>query len=132
MTDLYATPTRFSWIFLGGPEVGEIHAGFGHALSDGWTKVVDAVRQVAPIHRTQSWRGSRFARRSSLFAPSRLRDPQLQSEQWRDFLARTIESFQEATEIFSDFNMDVGDHAISKYLQLVSGHQDALSRLFPV
>src|ERR1700722_2357946 len=49
MTDVYATPTRFSWIFQGGPEVGEIHAGFGHALSDGWTKVVDAVRQVAPI-----------------------------------------------------------------------------------
>ena len=49
MTDLYATPTRFSWLFQGGPEVGEIHAGFGHALSDGWGKVVDALRTVAPI-----------------------------------------------------------------------------------
>ena len=48
MTDLHATPVRFSWIFQGGPEVGEIHAGFGHALSDGWRKVLAALNKVAP------------------------------------------------------------------------------------
>ena len=213
MTDLYATPTRFSWMFLGGPEVGEIHAGFGHALSDGWTKVVDAVRAVAPIppvmetnsvdaRRTfwitghslggalASLAGAAFSllpgyvirpvsgiytfgqpriglhnfcdNYARLLTPRTFRfvnnkdlvprvpfqgwdysdvgemihftqtgDPQLQSEQWRDFLARTLESFQEAAEMFLDFKMDVGDHAISNYLQLVAGHQDALGRLFP-
>jgi hypothetical protein len=30
MTDLYATPVRFPWIFENGPSAGNIHAGFGH------------------------------------------------------------------------------------------------------
>jgi len=212
MTDLYATPARFSWIFLGGPEVGEIHAGFGHTLSDGWAKVLDAVRAVAPIppametdsvdaRRTfwitghslggalASLAGAAFSllpgsvirpvsgiytfgqpriglhnfcdNYGRLLTPRTFRfvnnkdlvpripfqgwdysdvgemihftetgDPQLQSQQWRDFLVRTVESFQEAFDIFSHLNMDVGDHAISNYLRLVSDHQDALGRLF--
>lgn len=212
MTDLYATPTRFSWIFQGGPEVGEIHAGFGHALSDGWGKVLDAVRAVAPIplsmdttsvdaRRTfwitghslggalASLAGAAFSllpdnvirpvsgiytfgqpriglhnfcdNYSRLLTPRTFRlvnnkdlvprvpfrgwdysdvgemihfidsgTPALQSEQWRDFLARTLESFQETVEIFVNFNMDVGDHAISNYRRLVADHQDALNRLF--
>jgi triacylglycerol lipase len=213
MTDLYATPTRFSWLFQGGPEVGEIHAGFGHALSDGWGKVVDAVRTVAPIpaamdttsvdaQRTlwitghslggalASLAGAGFSllpdkvirpvsgiytfgqpriglhnfcdNYGRLLPPKTFRlvnnkdlvprvpfrgwdysdvgemihfidsgVPELQSLQWRDFLARTLESFQEAVEIFANFDMDVGDHAISNYRRLVAKHQDALSRLFP-
>jgi triacylglycerol lipase len=213
MTDLYATPTRFSWLFQGGPEVGEIHAGFGHALSDGWGKVVDAVRTVAPIpaamdttsvdaQRTlwitghslggalASLAGAGFSllpdkvirpvsgiytfgqpriglhnfcdNYGRLLTPKTFRlvnnkdlvprvpfrgwdysdvgemihfidsgVPELQSLQWRDFLARTLESFQEAVEIFANFDMDVGDHAISNYQRLVAKHQDALSRLFP-
>jgi triacylglycerol lipase len=213
MTDLYATPTRFSWLFQGGPEVGEIHAGFGHALSDGWGKVVDAVRTVAPIpaamdttsvdaQRTlwitghslggalASLAGAGFSllpdkvirpvsgiytfgqpriglhnfcdNYGRLLTPKTFRlvnnkdlvprvpfrgwdysdvgemihfidsgVPELQSLQWRDFLARTLESFQEAVEIFANFDMDVGDHAISNYRRLVAKHQDALSRLFP-
>jgi triacylglycerol lipase len=43
MTDLEATPAPFPWLFEGGPEVGQIHAGFGHALRDAWRKVSDAV-----------------------------------------------------------------------------------------
>ena len=37
---------------------------------------------------------------------------------------------QEAVEIFANFNMDVGDHAIGNYRRLVADHQDALNRLF--
>jgi triacylglycerol lipase len=33
-TDLHATPANFDWIFQGAPHVGQIHAGFGHALVD--------------------------------------------------------------------------------------------------
>ena len=48
MSDLYSTPARFSWLFEGAPEVGDVHAGFGHALRDAWEKVVAAVRKVSP------------------------------------------------------------------------------------
>ena len=34
MSDLYFTPARFSCLFKGAPEVGDVHAGFGHALRD--------------------------------------------------------------------------------------------------
>jgi triacylglycerol lipase len=48
MSDLYSTPARFSWLFEGAPEVGDVHAGFGHALRDAWNKIVDAVEAIAP------------------------------------------------------------------------------------
>jgi triacylglycerol lipase len=57
-------------------------------------------------------------------------DPELQSLQWRDFLARTLESFEEVFEILGNINMDIGDHSMSKYRQLVSDQQQALDRLF--
>jgi triacylglycerol lipase len=212
MTDLYATPVRFSWIFQGGPEVGDIHAGFGHALSDGWRKIVAAVRAVAPqpvtldadsidarrtlwitghslggalaaltgaafsllpdkvirpvsgiytfgqprigLHnfcdnygRLLSSRTFRLVNKKDLVPRVPFRgwdysdvgemihftqsgDPERQSQQWREFLARTFESFEEAIEIFANFNMEVGDHAIANYRQLVADHQEALNRLF--
>jgi triacylglycerol lipase len=212
MTDLHATPVRFSWIFQGGAEVGDVHAGFGHALSDGWHKVVAAVRTVAPqpaamdidsidARRTlwitgHSLGGALAALAGAAFSllpgnvirpvsgiytfgqpriglhnfcdnygrlltPQTFRlvnnkdlvprvpfrgwdysdvgemihftnsgEPERQSQQWRDFLARTLESFAEAIEIFAHFDMDVGDHAIANYRQLVADHQDALNRLF--
>jgi len=48
MTDLYATPVSFDWIFDQGPKVGNIHAGFGHALRDAWGKVTTAVEAMIP------------------------------------------------------------------------------------
>jgi triacylglycerol lipase len=212
MTDLHATPVRFSWIFQGGPEVGDIHAGFGHALSDGWRKIVTAVRAVAPqpaIMDTDSidarrtlwitghslggalaalagaafsllpdnvirpvsgiytfgqpriglhnfcdnygrllsprifrlvnnkdlvprvpFRGWDYSDVGEMIHFTRSGDPELQSQQWREFLARNLESFGEAIEIFTNFKMDVGDHAIASYRQLVADHQDSLNRLF--
>jgi hypothetical protein len=43
MEDLACTPVRFDWVFSGGPGIGEIHAGFGHCLSDGLTAVTSAL-----------------------------------------------------------------------------------------
>jgi triacylglycerol lipase len=48
MTDLDATPTPFSWMFEAGPDVGQVHGGFGHVLRDAWSKVTAAVEAVAP------------------------------------------------------------------------------------
>jgi triacylglycerol lipase len=48
MTDLYATPAPYPWLFESGPEVGQIHAGFGHVLRDAWQKVTTAVAAVPP------------------------------------------------------------------------------------
>jgi triacylglycerol lipase len=48
MTDLQATPTPFSWLFEGGPEVGQVHGGFGHVLRDAWGQIAAAVEVVAP------------------------------------------------------------------------------------
>jgi triacylglycerol lipase len=43
MTDLACTPVRFDWVFTGGPAIGEIHAGFGHCLSDGFNDIISAL-----------------------------------------------------------------------------------------
>jgi triacylglycerol lipase len=48
MDDLQATPVRFNWLFEGGPEVGDVHAGFGHALRDAWDDINAALEVVAP------------------------------------------------------------------------------------
>jgi triacylglycerol lipase len=212
MTDLHSTPVRFSWIFQGGPEVGDIHAGFGHALADGWQKVIAAVLQVAPqpaVADTESadarrtlwitghslggalatlagtafsllpnrvirpvsgiytfgqpriglhnfcdnysrllslktfrlvnnkdlvprvpFRGWDYSDVGEMIHFTRSGDPELQSQEWRDFLARTLESFQEAFDIFAHFDTVVGDHSMSNYLRLVSEHHVDLTRLF--
>ena len=41
-------PVSFPWIFDRGPDVGEIHAGFGHALRDAWDKIRQAVDNLIP------------------------------------------------------------------------------------
>ena len=48
MTDLQATPVSFPWIFTSGPDVGDIHAGFGHALVDAWNQIKQAVGNLIP------------------------------------------------------------------------------------
>jgi triacylglycerol lipase len=47
MTDLQATPVGFPWIFAAGPDVGDIHAGFGHAVVDAWGQIKDAVQSLS-------------------------------------------------------------------------------------
>jgi len=48
MTDLQATASPFDWLFQGAGAVGEVHAGFGHAVFDAWTKIQWALNQVMP------------------------------------------------------------------------------------
>jgi len=48
MTDLQATAARFDWLFQGAAEVGEVHAGFGHALFDAWAKIESALDKLMP------------------------------------------------------------------------------------
>lgn len=47
-TDLACTPVRFAWIFAGAPDIGEIHAGFGHCLADGLADIVAALSPRDP------------------------------------------------------------------------------------
>jgi triacylglycerol lipase len=48
MTDFNSTPVSFPWLFDSGPDVGDIHAGFGHALRDAWANVCDVVNVMIP------------------------------------------------------------------------------------
>lgn len=48
MTDLQSTPVSYPWIFESAPEIGAIHAGFGHALRDAWTQIADALSDIVP------------------------------------------------------------------------------------
>lgn len=48
MTDLRATPVSFPWIFDRGPDVGNIHAGFGHAIRDAWNTIRQALDNLIP------------------------------------------------------------------------------------
>lgn len=48
MTDLQASPVSFPWLFESGPDVGEVHAGFGHALRDAWGDISKALTDLVP------------------------------------------------------------------------------------
>ena len=48
MTDLSATPSAFRWFFSSAPDVGSIHAGFGHAIHDSWGPVIDWLKAHGP------------------------------------------------------------------------------------
>jgi len=61
MEDLYCIPVRFDWIFESAPGIGEIHAGFGHTLADGLSRIIAA---LAPCDQTKQLFGDRtFPRR---------------------------------------------------------------------
>jgi triacylglycerol lipase len=48
MTDLQASPVSFPWLFDRGPDVGDVHAGFGHALRDAWANIRQALDDLTP------------------------------------------------------------------------------------
>ncbi len=210
MTDFRASPVSFPWLFESCPDVGDIHAGFGHAVRDAWNKIQAAVEgliptpDVAPDMPQQPtfwltghslggalavlagaafsmWSGApirsvsgiytfgqprvglyrfcgnydhllsrktfRFVNNKDLVprVPFRGFDyadigqmihfdsggtPQLQSSEWTGFLSRTIESFDQFFNIAGHIGLDVGDHAMNGYQQLVQSKAAALDALF--
>jgi len=206
---------RFSWLFEGAPEVGDVHAGFGHALRDAWARIASALDTVAPrppknmdpaeLARTPQrtlWvtghslggalavlagaafsmlpgdamrpvngiytfgqpriglhpfcgnydrllesKTFRFVNKQDLVprVPFRGWDyadvgrmihfddkgtPHLQSVQWTNLLARTFESFGEFFNIAGHVQIDVGDHSMQGYADLVTSRSAALNALF--
>ena len=58
--------------------------------------------------------------------------PRLESPQWKNFLARSIESFTEFFGIATHVGVDIGDHSYRAYEDLIATHQNELSGLrFP-
>jgi hypothetical protein len=55
--------------------------------------------------------------------------PVLESQQWRNFLSRSIERFKEFFSISTHFGADVGDHDYRQYENLVATHQSELAAL---
>ena len=214
MTDFNATPVSFPWLFESGPDVGDVHAGFGHALRDAWLKVNAAVTAMLPtpavahVNNTISmppqptlwltghslggalavltgavlsmWQLAqmrpvagiytfgqpriglykfcgnydqvlrpktfRFVNKADLVprVPFRGFDyadigrmihfdssgrPKLESSEWSDLLNRTFQSFSDFFSIVGDMNVDVGDHNMAGYVQVVQAQQAALSNL---
>jgi hypothetical protein len=53
-------------------------------------------------------------------------NPSIQAPEWQNFLARTLESFGDFFEIMSNIGVDVGDHSITGYRELVEQNQQPL------
>jgi hypothetical protein len=198
MEDLYCTPARFDWIFESAPAIGEIHAGFGHTLADGLSRIISgltprdqtkrllvtghslggalaalvgacftvmapAIRPVSAIYtfgqpriglnnfcnsygRLLSSKVVRFVNKQDLVprVPFRNWDysdegtmihfdssgnPSIQAPEWQSFLARTLQSFGDFMEIMGHVSVDIGDHSMTGYRQLVEQNQHTLSPL---
>ena len=214
MSDLDATPVSYPWLFEAGPDIGNIHAGFGHALRDSWSDISSALADIVhPPPDTPDlkglsttpqptlwltghslggalavlagaafsmWEGApirvvngiytfgqpriglyrfcgnydqllntktfRFVNREDLVprVPFRGWDyadvgtmihfnsdgtPQLDSQEWTNFLSRTFQSFADFFSITTNISVDGGDHSMLGYCVLVRNQADALSRL---
>ena len=55
--------------------------------------------------------------------------PLIQSPEWQGFLARTLQSFGDFVEITSHLRVDVGDHSITGYRELVEQKQVQIAAL---
>jgi Lipase (class 3) len=198
MEDLYCTPARFDWIFEAAPAIGQIHAGFGHTLADGLSRIISgltprdqtkrllvtghslggalaalvgacftvmapAIRPVSAIYtfgqpriglndfcnsyaRLLNSKVVRFVNKQDLVprVPFRNWDysdegtmihfdssgnPSIQAPEWQSFLARTLQSFGDFMEIMGHVSVDIGDHSMTGYRQLVEQNQHTLSPL---
>ena len=198
MTDLACTPVRYDWIFTGGPQIGEIHAGFGHCLSDGLKTIIKALgapdsgrRLLVTGHSLGGALGALAASCFSVYSPA-LRpvdavytfgqpriglhefcntydrilkgklvrfvnkkdlvprvpfrgwdysdegkmihfddngNPVVESAQWTNFLARTLEGIKGFMEMISHLGADVGDHSMEGYEALVEKRQGDIQPL---
>ena len=55
--------------------------------------------------------------------------PSIQADDWQNFLSRTLQSFGDFIEIMSHVRIDVGDHSMTGYRQLVEQNQGALAQI---
>jgi hypothetical protein len=55
--------------------------------------------------------------------------PLAQSPEWQNFLARTLQSFGDFFQMITNIKVDVGDHSMAGYLDLIEQNQDALAPL---
>jgi len=196
--DLACTPARFDWVFNNGPAIGEIHAGFGHSLSDALNDIQTALSArdlTKPLLITGHSLGGALAALSGacftvlgLTAPtisaiytfgqpriglhdfcntySRILgdklirfvnkqdlvprlpfrnfdysdegtmihfdssgNPSIESPEWQNFLARSLQSFRDFAQMIENIRVDVGDHSITGYRELVAAKQAALAPL---
>ena len=56
--------------------------------------------------------------------------PSIQASEWQDFLARALQGFGDFVEIMSHVRVDVGDHSITGYRELIEEKQTQLAPLF--
>jgi hypothetical protein len=53
-------------------------------------------------------------------------NPSIEAIEWQNFLARSLQSFDDFGEIMSNLSVDIGDHSMIGYRQLVEQNQHAL------
>jgi len=198
MTDLACTPVRFDWVFTGAPAIGEIHAGFGHCLSDAFDDIIKALstrdatkpllitghslggalaalagacftilgspvpgvsaiytfgqpriglhdfcntysRVVADklvrfVNKTDlvprvPFRGWDYSDEGTMIHFDSTGTPLIQSSEWQSFLARTLQSVGDFVNIMVNLRVDVGDHSMAGYLDLIRQKQEPLAAL---
>jgi hypothetical protein len=55
--------------------------------------------------------------------------PAIESSEWQNFLARSLQSLGDFFEIMSHIQIDVGDHSMAGYQDLIEQNQAALAPL---
>jgi len=58
-------------------------------------------------------------------------NPVKQSLEWKNFLTRAYQSFEELAEISKDLKVDAGYHSITRYKELVQSNMEKLAGLIP-
>jgi hypothetical protein len=53
-------------------------------------------------------------------------NPSIEAPEWQNFLARNLQSFGDFAEIMSSLSVDIGDHSMAGYRQLIEQNQHAL------
>ena len=74
-------------------------------------------------------RGWDYADEGTMIHFDSMGTPTIQSEEWQGFLARTLQSFGDFWEIMSHIGVDVGDHSMAGYLDLIQQNQGTLTPL---
>jgi hypothetical protein len=55
--------------------------------------------------------------------------PQIQSAEWQSFLARAFQSLEDVVEMVKDLRVDVGDHSVTGYREMIEKNLPQIGRL---